>query len=145
MAHFAKLSEENKVLQVVTIEDSKILDSNQNESESVGQAYLEENNNWPANMWKKTSYGTLYNQHYTVSDGIRTLSADQTKAFRGNYAGIGYTYDASLDQFVPPKPLNGWVYSSSEAKWNPPTPMPESTNGEAYSWDDENEVWVQTA
>ena len=50
------------------------------EDESVGQQYLETHNNWPAQMWIQTSYNTYNNTH---------KSGDDSKAFRGNYAGIG--------------------------------------------------------
>ena len=139
MAHFAKLSDENMVLQVVTIEDSKILDSNQNESEAVGQAYLEKHNNWPANMWKKTSYGTEANKHYQDSPEGRTLSADQTKAFRKNYAGIGFTYDQSKDAFISPKPFNSWILNETTCLWEPPVANPDPTK--PYDWNEETTSW----
>ena len=139
MAHFAKLSEENLVLQVVTIEDSKILDSNQNESEAVGQAYLEKNHNWPANMWKKTSYRTMGGKHYEVSTEGRTLSADQTKAFRKNYAGVGYTYDQGRDAFIPPKPYNSWTLNEITCLWEPPVANPDPT--QPYYWNEDTVSW----
>ena len=63
MAHFAKISEENKVLTVLYIENKLIEDENGVEQESIGQAYLEKHNNWPANLWIRTSYNTHGNQH----------------------------------------------------------------------------------
>ena len=66
MAHFAKISEENEVLQVLTIDDSFIKNNEGNEVESIGQAYLETHNNWPAHLWIQTSYRTSQNppQYY---------------------------------------------------------------------------------
>ena len=61
MAHFAKISNENKVLAVLTLDDKNTKNSEGVEVESIGQAYLEKHNNWPANMWIKTSYNTSKN------------------------------------------------------------------------------------
>ena len=78
MAHFAKISEENEVLTVLYIENKFIEDENGVEQESVGQAYLEKHNNWPANLWIRTSFNTYGNQH-----------KEGGTPFRGNYAGVG--------------------------------------------------------
>jgi hypothetical protein len=85
MAHFAKISEENEVLSVLVVDDRELLDGGV-ETESVGQAYLEKHNNWPAHLWIQTSYNTKSGK-YLNSDN--TEHSDQSKAFRGNYAGIG--------------------------------------------------------
>ena len=82
MAHFAKLGANSKVIQVLTLNNSDMLNADGVEDESVGQQYLETHNNWPAEMWIQTSYNTVGNKHN---------SGDDSKAFRGNYAGIGYT------------------------------------------------------
>ena len=63
MAHFAKIDESNVVLQVHVVNNQDILDSENNESESIGQNYLETHSNWPANLWIQTSYNTQGNQH----------------------------------------------------------------------------------
>ena len=63
MAHFAKISEDNIVLAVLVVNDQDVLDENNNETESVGQKYLETHNNWPAHLWIQTSYNTRANQH----------------------------------------------------------------------------------
>ena len=80
MAHFAKLGANGKVIQVLTLNNSDMLNADGVEDESVGQQYLETHNNWPAQMWIQTSYNTSGNQH---NSGGGT-------PFRGNYAGIGY-------------------------------------------------------
>jgi len=108
MAHFAKINEQNEVLSVVYIEDNKIM-SNGVESEQVGQQYLETNNNWPANLWIKTSYNTFENNH-----------RDGGTPFRGNYACIGYTWDAANNIFWPEKPYASWVKDVANAKWTSP-------------------------
>jgi hypothetical protein len=69
----------------------------------------------PAGMiCRRTSYNTQGGVHYT--DG--QPSEDQSKAFRKNYAGIGYIYDAALDAFIPPKPAEGdWVLDEDTCLW----------------------------
>ena len=84
MAHFAKLGANGKVIQVLTLDNKDMLNADGVEDESVGQQYLERHNNWPAQMWIQTSYNTTENKH---------SSGDHSKAFRGNYAGIGYTWN----------------------------------------------------
>jgi len=83
MAHFAKIDENNLVINVVTLNDSDMLDSNNNPSETVGQNYLQTHNNWDANLWIQTSYNTLENTHRLGGT-----------PFRGNYAQPGYTWDS---------------------------------------------------
>lgn len=88
-------------------------------------------------VYKQTSYNTRGGVHYT--DG--TPSADQTKAFRKNYAGLGYTYDAGRDAFVPPKPYNSWVLNEDTCLWDAPVPYPD--DGERYTWDEDTTSWVE--
>ena len=59
---------------------------------------------------------------------------------RKNYAGIGYTYNADIDAFVAPKPYASWTLDAN-AQWQPPVAMP--TDGKMYSWDEENQTWVE--
>ena len=96
MAHFAKLGANGKVIQVLTLDNKDMLNADGVEDESVGQQYLEMHNNWPAQMWIQTSYNTGHNKHN---------SGDDSKAFRGNYAGIGYTWDEDNQIFWPKKTL----------------------------------------
>ena len=100
MAHFAKLGANGKVIQVLTMDNDKMLNADGVEDESVGQQWLERHNNWPAQMWIQTSYNTLGNKHN---------SGDDSKAFRGNYAGIGYEWDEDDQIFWPKKPYASWV------------------------------------
>ena len=77
MAHFAKISENNEVLQVLTLNNKDAQNADDVEDEAVGQAYLEKHNNWPAAMWIQTSYNTFGGKHYTVttdSEGNQTRS-----------------------------------------------------------------------
>ena len=109
MAHFAKLGANSKVIQVLTMDNDKMLNADGVEDESVGQQYLETHNNWPAQMWIQTSYNTSGNTH---SGGGTPL--------RGNYAGIGMTYDEDNDIFISKKPYTSWVLNTAEARWQSP-------------------------
>jgi len=142
MAHFAKISEQNEVLQVLTLDDKDCVNSEGVETESVGQTYLETHNNWPAHLWIKTSYNTLNNTHRLGGT-----------PFRGNYAGIGYTWDSENQIFWPPKPYPSWVKNTTTALWvSPIGDSPELTEEQSnqnqafthqwrYSWDETNQQW----
>jgi len=109
MAHFAKLGINSKVIAVVVVSDDDILNASGVEDENVGIEFLERNTGWP--LWKKTSYNTLGNTHF---------SGDNSKAFRGNYAGIGFTYDEDNDIFWTIKPYASWVKNITTASWESP-------------------------
>ena len=88
--------------------------------------------------WLKTSYNTRGGIHYEPDSN--TPSPDQTKSLRKNYAGIGYSYDLTLDAFIPPKPYPSWVLDEQTCLWNAPVPMP--TEGGPYVWDEATQSWV---
>ncbi len=111
MAHFAKLGSNGKVIQVLTLNNSDMLNADGVEDETVGQQYLEQHNNWPAQMWIQTSYNTVANTH---------SSGDNSKAFRGNYAGIGYEWDEDNNIFWSKKPHASWVKDLATANWKSP-------------------------
>jgi len=144
MAHFAKLGANGKVIQVLTLDNKDMLNADGIEDEAVGQQYLERHNNWPAQMWIQTSYNTYNNKH---------KSGDDSKAFRGNYAGIGYSWDEDTNIFWPKKPHASWVKNTTTAQWQSPigdapalTAEQEEQN-EAnthiwiYSWNEDNQSW----
>ena len=147
MAHFAKLGANGKVIQVLTLNNSDMLNADGVEDESVGQYYLERHNNWPAQMWIQTSYNTVNNTHN---------SGDNSKAFRGNYAGIGYEWDEDNNIFWPKKPFASWVKNTSTASWQSPVgDAPELTaeqtsQNEAgthfweYHWNESGQSWDLT-
>jgi len=62
--------------------------------------------------WVQTSYNTRGNVHYGP-DG----EPDGGVALRGNYAGIGYIYDASNDVFYAPQPGDNWTLNTSTWTW----------------------------
>ena len=82
--------------------------------------------------WYQTSYNTRNGIHYGP-DG----TPDGGVALRGNYAGIGYTYDIALDAFLPPKPFASWNLAGYQ--WEAPTPYP--TDGKLYTWNEETTAW----
>ena len=115
MSHFAKLDENNVVIFVTvgTQED----DGKENElSARTGDVY------------KQTSYNTR--------GGVHVLGGTP---FRKNFAGIGYTYDAERDAFVPPKPYASWVLNENTCLWEPPIAMPD--DGGMYTWNEETTSW----
>ena len=133
MAHYAFLDENNIVTEVI-----------------VGKDESEDNVDWEAHYCafrgqtcKRTSYNTRGGVHYT--DG--QPSADQSKAFRKNYAGLGYTFDSERDAFIHPHPYASWVLDEQTCLWNAPVAMPEDAGtGEPpkrYSWDEATTSWVE--
>ena len=113
MAHYAKI-EHGLVVQVIVAEEDFILTG------AVGD---------PAN-WVQTSYNTR--------GGVHVLGGTP---LRKNYAGVGYTYDATRDAFIPPQPYPSWTMSEDTCLWSAPTPMP--TDGKIYKWDEPTLSWVE--
>jgi len=144
MAHFAKLGANGKVIQVLTLDNKDMLNADGIEDEAVGQQYLERHNNWPAQMWIQTSYNTSGNKHN---------SGDDSKAFRGNYAGIGYSWDEDTNIFWPKKPYASWVKNTEDARWQSPIGDAPALTAEqqeqneadthewGYSWNEDNQSW----
>ena len=147
MAHFAKLGANGKVISVLTLNNGDMLNADGVEDETVGQQYLETHNNWPAQMWIQTSYNTSGNKH---------SSGDDSKAFRGNYAGIGYEWDEDNQIFWPKKPHASWVKDTTTASWKSPigdapaltaeqTSQNEAITHEwCYVWNEDNQSWDLT-
>ena len=119
MAHFAELDENNVVKRVIVVGNADTSDANGVEKEHIGAAFCER---LLGGTWKQTSYNNN---------------------MRKRYAGIGYTYNADLDAFVPPKPYASWVLNSETANWDPPTPMP-SAEGKMYTWNESTLSWDES-
>ena len=144
MAHFAKIGMNGKVIQVLTLDNKDMKNADGVEDESVGQQYLEKHNNWAAQMWIQTSYNTQGNKH---------KSGDNSKAFRGNYAGIGYEWDEDNNMFFPKKPYASWVKNTTEARWQSPkgdapaltaeqqTQNDAGTHKHRYEWNESSTDW----
>jgi hypothetical protein len=128
MAHFARIK--NGVVDFVTVGRD---DDENREDELAHDGYI----------YRRTSYNTRGGVHYT--DG--QPSADQSKAFRKNYAGLGYTYDSERDAFIPPKPFASWILNEESCLWDAPVAMPEDAGtGEPpkrYTWDEDSVNWIE--
>jgi hypothetical protein len=86
--------------------------------------------------WVQTSYNTKGNVHYGANG-----EPDGGVAMRGNYAGIGYTYDIQNDVFYAPQPFASWILNTSTWLWEAPVPYPN--DGKAYQWDEATQSWVE--
>lgn len=136
MAHFAKISEDNIVLWVSTLNDKDMLDENGNPNELIGQKYLEKHNNWPAHLWIQTSYNTKENKHLKGGTPLR-----------GNYAGIGGVWDPINNIFLPyKKPYSSWILNLEKARWESPIGNPPGDEADfyKYSWNEDTQSWDQT-
>jgi hypothetical protein len=89
--------------------------------------------------WIQTSYNTRGGVHYQPN--TNEPSEDQSKALRKNYAGIGYTYDATRDAFIPPQPFNSWTLNEDTCLWDSPVAYPE--DGKLYKWNEEILNWEE--
>jgi hypothetical protein len=124
MAHFAKLDQNNIVVFVTVGRD----EDNGKEDQLTART---------GDVYKQTSYNTRGGVYYDPT--TNQPGTDQTKAFRKNYAGLGYTYDYDRDAFIPPKPFNSWVLNETSCLWEAPVPMP--TDGKRYTWNEETVSW----
>ena len=118
MAHFAKIDENKIVETVINVSNDDCGGGSFPQSEPVGQAFI-------ASIgldgeWKQTSY---------------------SNSFRVRYAGIGYAYDAVADVFVAPQPYPSWSLDENY-DWQAPIDYP--ADGKRYSWDEANQVWVES-
>ena len=119
MAHFAKLDENNVVLEVHVVHNNELLDENGIEQEQKGIDFLISwSDGYP--LWRQTSYNAN---------------------FRKNYAGVGYVYDPQRDAFIPQQTFPSWVLNEDTCRWEAPVPMPE--DGKMYSWDESTTSWTE--
>jgi len=123
MSHFAQIDENNVVQQVLVIDQEEI------DSYRWGD---------PA-IWIQTSYNTRGGVYYTPN--TNTPDPDQSKAFRKNYAGVGFTWDGI--GFIPPKPYLSWVLNSFSYLWEAPVSMPVPNNPPDYVWNEETVSWIE--
>jgi len=121
MAHYAYLDANNIVYQM-------IVGKNENEDGVDWEEYYGA---------KRTSYNTKGGIYY---DSITNQpTEDQSKAFRKNYAGIGYTYDPVRDAFIPPKPFESWILNEDTCRYQSPVPHPN--DDKLYFWNEELQNW----
>jgi len=126
MASFAKIGLNNKVIEVLSIVNEVLYDSNGIEQEAIGIDFLTKLTGYP--VWKQTSYNTHGGVHINGGTPLRK-----------NHAGIGYTYDEDRDAFIPKKPFNSWVLNETTCLWESPIPYPQDNN--KYSWNEQNQSW----
>lgn len=122
MAHFAKVN--NGIVEQVIVAEPEFF-----------QTFVDTS----PGEWIQTSYNTRGGVHYNPD--TNQPSADQSKALRKNYAGIGYTYDRGRDAFIPPKPYTSWTLNEQSCLWEAPVPYP--TDGKVYRWDEAAGNWVE--
>lgn len=120
MAHYAFLDENNIVVEVI-----------------VGKDENEDGVDW------EVAYGNFRNQvckrtSYNTHGGVHTYGG---VPFRKNYAGLGYTYDATRDAFIPPNSYQSWSLNEDTCLWESPVPYP--TDGKRYNWNEETQSWVE--
>lgn len=92
-------------------------------------------------QWIQTSYNTRGGKHYDPSTGNE--SADQSKALRKNYAGVGFTYDSTRDAFIPSQPFASWTLNDTTCLWEAPVALP--TDGKKYIWNEETQTWDEVS
>ena len=123
MATFAKIGLNSKVIEVLSVHDNELLDSNGVEQEVNGIDFITKLTGW--SIWKQTSYNGN---------------------FRKNYAGIGYTYDEDRDAFIAPKPYTSWILNETTCLWEAPVSEPILTqeqldNSNRYIWNETTKNW----
>jgi hypothetical protein len=130
MASFAKIGLNNKVIEVLSVVNEVLHDSNGVEQEAIGIDFLTKLTGYP--VWKQTSYNT----HGGVHDNGGT-------PLRKNHAGIGYTYDEDRDAFIPKKTFNSWILNEQTCLWEAPVAMPTEIleENQYYSWDESIVNW----
>jgi hypothetical protein len=116
MASFAKIGLNNKVIEVHSLHNNELKDSNGVEQEVNGIDFLTKLTGW--DVWKQT-----------FTDGTRK-----------NYAGIGYTYDEDRDAFISKQPYASWVLNETTCLWEAPSARPD--DGKRYRWSEDSESWV---
>jgi len=110
VAHYAFLDEDNIVTEVIVgIDETELIEGKDPET-------------WYGEFRGQTCKRTSYNGN-----------------IRKNYAGIGFTYDAELDAFIPAKPFDSWVVNTDTANWEAPTPRPDGN----YEWDEDSLSWLE--
>jgi hypothetical protein len=116
MASFAKIGLNGKVIEVQSVVNEVLHDSNGVEQESIGIDFLTKLTGYP--VWVQTSYNNN---------------------FRKNHASIGMTYDEDRDAFIPKKPYNSWILNEDTCRWESPIPYPQDNN--KYNWNEQNQSW----
>ena len=120
MAHFAKVN--NGIVEQVIVAEPDFFDTFVDTTPGE---------------WIQTSYNTRGGIHYDPETG--QPSADQLKALRKNYAGVGFIYDRVVDAFYEPQPYPSWSLNTETYLWEPPVAYPD--DGKLYDWNEETQSW----
>jgi hypothetical protein len=130
MASFAKIGLNGKVIEVQSVVNEVLHDSNGVEQESIGIDFLTKLTGWA--IWKQTSYNT--------KGGVHKLGR---VPFRKNFAGLGMTYDEDRDAFIYKKPFNSWILNEDTCLWEAPVAMPTAVlkENQYYSWNESIINW----
>ena len=126
MASFAKIGLNNKVIEVLSVVNEVLHDSNGVEREDIGIDFLTKLTGYP--VWKQTSYNTHGGVHNNNGTPLRK-----------NHAGIGMTYDEDRDAFIPKKPFNSWILNEQTCLWEAPVAKPN--DGKMYNWNETTKNW----
>jgi len=126
MASFAKIGLNGKVIEVQSVVNEVLHDSNGVEQEVNGIDFLTKLTGW--SIWKQTSYNTY--------GGVHKLGGTP---LRKNHAGIGMTYNEDRDAFIPKKPYNSWILNEDTCLWEAPVALPDTEN--RYNWNEQNQTW----
>lgn len=121
MAHFAQLDADNRVIQVIVVNNDEIGNLPFPDSEPLGMAFCKMLFGIET-RWAQTSYNA---------------------SFRYNYAGIGFSFDEAASPsgaFIAPQPFPSWTLNGSY-QWEPPVPYP--SDGKIYSWDEKEQNWTE--
>lgn len=121
MAHYAFINDNNIVTQVIVGRDEDDL--------------VDGITDWEAYYGEKMGERCLRTSYNTVA-GVHTAGGT---AYRGNYAGIGYTYDEALDAFIAPQPFPSWSLNEVTYSWEAPVAYPE--DGGVYVWNENKKEW----
>jgi hypothetical protein len=119
MAYFAKIDENNIVVDVRSVHNNETHDETGIENEQKGIDFL---NEWEGfeSRWIQTSYNGR---------------------IRKNFAGLGFTYDEARDAFIPPKPYDSWIIDEETCRWEAPVSMPDPVNGHIWVWNETIVNW----
>ena len=139
MANFAKIGLDNRVIEVISVNNEVLKDADGVEQESKGIEFLTHLTGH--SIWKQTSINTHGNVHILGGTPLRK-----------NYAGIGYSYDADRDAFIAERPFASWLLNETTCLWDAPIPRPELTDEQSsqniaethdwyYSWNESNSSW----
>lgn len=120
MAHFARIGSDNKVQEIIVVNNDVLLDENGGESEALGQAFIASlglNGDW--------------------------VQCSYNGNIRGGYPAIGWTYNQALDGFISPQPFSSWLFNEETLGWDAPVSMP--SEGGPFVWDETLLDWVEVS